>query len=67
VDVDLYERRFTDSFEAVNLAGLDYKDVSSAALEGLAVDRPDSLAFSDELNLVIWVSMRTGTRARLSM
>jgi hypothetical protein len=39
VDIHLYQRRIADRLEAVNLTRLDYKNVSSAALEGFAVDR----------------------------
>jgi hypothetical protein len=44
----------------VDLAGLDYKNVSSAALEGLAAYCPNSPAFTDELDLVIRMPVRTG-------
>jgi hypothetical protein len=47
--VELYQRRIADRLEAVDLAGLDDKDVSSAALEGLAVDCPRSTALAGEL------------------
>jgi len=65
VDIHLYQRRTADSFEAVNLTRLDYKNVSSAALEGFAVDRPHSPAFTNELNLVIRMTMRTRSGAWL--
>src|SRR6266481_195609 len=67
VNVDLYQWRITDCLEAMNLTGLDDKDVSRAALEGLAVDGPHSAAFTDELDLVIRVPVRTRSRTGLPM
>src|SRR5882724_1117512 len=58
VNVELHQRRITNRLEAMNLTGLDDKDISRAALEGLAVDGPHSPAFADELDLVIRVPMR---------
>ena len=40
VHVELHQRRITNRLEAVDLTGLDDKDISGAALEGLAVDGP---------------------------
>ena len=67
VDVELYQRRIADRLETVDLAGLDHKDIAGAALEGLAVDSPHSPAFTNELDLVIRMAMRPGTRTRLAM
>ena len=53
VNVELYQWRITNRLKAVDLAGLDDKDVSSAALEGLAAHGPHPPAFTDELDLVI--------------
>jgi hypothetical protein len=38
MNVDLHQRRITNRLEAMNLTGLDDKDISRAALEGLVVD-----------------------------
>ena len=62
VNVDLYQRRVTNSLEAMDLTGLNDKDISRAALEGLAVDRPHSPPFTDELDLVIRVPVRPWSR-----
>jgi hypothetical protein len=67
VDVDLDQGGIANRFEAVDLAGLDYKDVSGAALEGFSIDGPDSAAFTDELDLVIRMSMRTRSRTGLAL
>ena len=67
VDVDLYERGRADSLEAVDLTGLDDKNVSGFALKGLAVDRPDSLSFADELDFVIGMAMGPRPRTGLAM
>jgi len=67
VDVELYQRRIANRLEAVDLAGLDDKDVSSTALERVAVDRPRSTALTDELDLVIRMPMRTRSRAGLAI
>jgi hypothetical protein len=37
VNIELYQRRITNRLEAVDLAGLDDKDIAGAALEGFAV------------------------------
>jgi hypothetical protein len=65
VDIHLYQRRIADRLEAVNLTRLDYKNVSSAALEGFAVDRPHPTAFTNELDLIIRMTMRTRSGAWL--
>ena len=59
MDVELYKRRIANRLEAVNLSGLDDKDVSSGAFKRLAVDRPHAAAFTDELDLIIRMPMRT--------
>src|SRR5882762_436543 len=65
VNVELHQRRITNRLEAMNLTGLDDKDISRAALEGLAVDGPHSPALTDELDLVIRVPVRTRSRTGL--
>jgi len=67
VNVDLHQRRVTNRLEAVNLTGLDDKDIARATLEGLAVDGPNSPAFTNELDFIIRVPVRTRSRTRLSM
>ena len=58
VNVELYQRRITNCRKAMDLAGLNDKDISRAALERLAVYRPHSPAFTDELDLVIRMPVR---------
>jgi hypothetical protein len=58
VDVELYKWRITNRLKAVDLAGLDDKDVSSAALEGVAVYCPHPAAFTNELDLVVRMPVR---------
>ncbi len=67
MNVHLYQWCIADRFEAVDLAGLDDKDVSGAAFEGLAAHCPDTAAFTDELDLAIRMPVRTWRRTRLSM
>src|SRR6516164_351595 len=67
VNVDLYQRRVTKRLETMDLARLNDKDISRAALEGFAVDRPHSPAFTNKLNLVIGVPVRARPRTRPSM
>lgn len=67
VNVELYQRQITNRFEAVDLAGFYDKDVSSATLEGLVVYRPHSPAFTDELDFVIRMPVRTRSRTGFSM
>jgi hypothetical protein len=55
----LYQRRIANSLEAVDLAGLDHKYISRAALERLAVNRPHSAALADELDLIIRMPVRS--------
>src|ERR1700739_91897 len=65
MDVDLYQRRAANRLEAVNLARFDHEDVSGAALEGLVANGPDSPALTYELNFVIRMPVRAGSRAGL--
>jgi hypothetical protein len=67
VDIELYQRRIANRLEAVDPARLDDKDVSRAALEGPAVDRPHPAAFANELDLVIRMAMRTRSGPALPM
>src|SRR6266850_6761045 len=67
VDVELYQWRIANGLEAVNLAGLDDKDVSRTALKRLAIDSPRSTALTDELDLVIRMAMRTRSRTGLAI
>jgi len=60
MDVKLQQRRIADCFETVNLSGLDDKDIATTTFESLAIDGSHSAAFTNELNFVIRMPMRTG-------
>jgi hypothetical protein len=61
--VDLDERRVTDAVKAVDLSGLYDENITCAGFELLAVDGPETAAFSDELHLVVRMTMRARTTA----
>jgi len=67
VDIELHQRGIANGLEAVDLASLDHKDVSGAALERFAVHGPQAAAFADELDFVVRVPMRTRSRTRLTV
>src|SRR3974390_830397 len=67
VHIDLYQWRIADGREAVDLTGLDHKNISCSAFERFTVDRPHSSSFPDELNLIIRMPMRPRPRSWLSM
>jgi len=64
MNVDLDQRAVSDGFEAVNLAGLDDENVSSATFKRLSVHGPYSAAFPDKLDLIVGMPMRPRTLAR---
>src|SRR6266478_6065967 len=57
----------TNRLEAVNLTGLNDKDVSRSAFKRLAVDCPRSPTFADKLDLVIRMPMRPRSRTGLAI
>ena len=59
MNVELYERRVADSFEAVDFASLDDEDIARTALEAFAVHCPYATAFADELDLIVRMPMRS--------
>ncbi len=65
--VKLHQWRFADGFEAVNLSGLDNKNVATTAFESLVSNGPQSAAFTNELNFVIRMPMRTWPGTGLPM
>jgi hypothetical protein len=67
VNVELDEWGITNHLKTVDLTSLDDKNVSSAALEGLAAYRPHSTAFTNELDLVIRMPVRTRPRSGLTV
>ena|SRR5689334_3170525 len=66
VNIELQQRRIANCLEAVDLAGLYNKNVSGAAFESLAVHSPHAAALTDELNLVVGMTMRSWARAGLA-
>jgi hypothetical protein len=67
VDIQLYKRRIANDLEAVNLACFDDKNITRASFECGTVDRPDPSTFSDELNLVIRMTMGTWSGTRVAL
>src|SRR5690349_14270240 len=67
VDVELHERTVADGREAVHLARLDHQDLAGARFERFAVDDPAAAALLHELNLVVRMTVRTGTGAGLAV
>jgi hypothetical protein len=65
--VELDERLVTDHGKAVDLARFDDENVAGAGLEFLAVHDVPSAARLDELNLVVWMAVRTRTAAGLTV
>jgi hypothetical protein len=58
VNVKLYELGIAYRLEALDLAGFDGKNLSRAALEGSAIYRPRSAAFTNELDFVVGMAVR---------
>jgi hypothetical protein len=59
--IDLNERRLADAAEAMDLPGLDDKNVTGPGFEFLPVDGPEAPALPDELDFIIRVAMGPGT------
>jgi hypothetical protein len=64
MDIDLDERRVTNTAEAMYLSGLDDKDVTCAGFEFLSVDCPETAAFPHELDFIVGMSMGSRTTPR---
>jgi hypothetical protein len=64
VNIHLDERRVTDAFEAVHLAGFDDQNVTRSGFEFFTVNVVQPASFSNELNLVLRMAMRSGTSPR---
>ena len=67
MNVQLNERFVAYGLEAVNLAGLDHKNVARASLELLTIDVICSAARLNELDFVVWMSVRSRPASRLSV
>jgi hypothetical protein len=59
--INLDEGRVANAAEAMDLAGLDDKNVTSTGFEFLPADGPEAAAFPDELDLIVRVTMGPGT------
>src|SRR5262245_22079223 len=64
VDVELNERHLAGVLEAENLAGLDHQNVSGGGFELQSVHDPRPAALLNELNLVVWMAVRSRSGAR---
>jgi hypothetical protein len=64
MDIELDEGDVTNRTEAVDLAGLDDKNVTCAGLEFLSVHGPHAAALSHELDFIVRMAMRSGTTPR---
>jgi hypothetical protein len=60
----LDEGRVTNAAEAMDLPGLDDKNVTSAGFEFLSVDGPKTATFPHELDFIVWMTMGSGTTTR---
>jgi hypothetical protein len=65
--IDLHEWRITDTAEAVDLPGLDHKNITRSGLELLSIDGPETAPLSHELDLIVGVTMRARTPTLESM
>jgi hypothetical protein len=59
--INLNEGRIANTAEAMDLAGLDDKDVAGAGFEVLPIDRPDPPAFAHELDFIVRMTMGSWT------
>src|SRR5262245_18289364 len=61
MDIELDQGFVTNAAELVDLARFNHEDVASGSLELDAVHLPQAAPFPDELNLIVWMAMGTGT------
>ena len=57
------KRRVPNTAETVDFSSFDYENVAGAGLKFLSVNVPYTAAFSNKLDLVVWVTMRTWAAA----
>jgi hypothetical protein len=62
--IKLDERRVTNATEAMDLPGLDDKNVTCTGFEFLSVDGPETPTFPHELDFIIRMTMGAGTAPR---
>ena len=62
--IQLDEGRVTDAAEAMDLPGLDDKDVTRASFEFLPIDGPETATFPHELDFVVRMPMGPGPPPR---
>lgn len=62
--IKLDEGRVTNAAEAVDLAGLDDKNVARFGFEFLSVDGPETAALPHELNFIVRMTMGPRTTPR---
>jgi hypothetical protein len=59
--INLDQGPVANAAEAMDLPGLDDKNITGAGFEFLPVDRPETPAFPDELDLIVRMTMGPGT------
>jgi hypothetical protein len=59
--IDLDQGRVTNAAKAVDLTGLDDKDVTCTGFEFLSVDGPETTALSHELDFIVRMTMGSRT------
>jgi hypothetical protein len=59
--INLDQGAVANAAEAMDLPGLDDKNVTGAGFEFLPVDRPEAPAFPDELDFIVRMTMGAGT------
>jgi hypothetical protein len=64
MDIELDEGRVTNAAEAVDLPGLDDKNVTCTGFEFLSIDGPETATFPHELDFIIRMAMGPGTVPR---
>jgi hypothetical protein len=64
MDIKLDERHVANAAKAMDLSALDDENVTGARFEFLSVDRPEASAFSDELDLIVRMTMGPRTTSR---
>jgi hypothetical protein len=64
--IELNQGRVTNAAKAVDLTGLDDKDVTRAGFEFLSVDGPETSAFPHELDFIVRMTMGSRTTPRES-
>ena len=65
--IQLDQRRITNATEAMDFPGFYDQDVTRAGLELLAINRPKTTTFGDELDFIVRMSVRPGPTPGLAV